>query len=59
MNLRFHPNIGDQTLADAICDRLLHNVYRIELEGDSMRTRPGSISENERKETVANDSKLS
>jgi DNA replication protein DnaC len=33
----WHPNIGDPTLADAICDRLLHNAYRIELKGDSMR----------------------
>jgi len=55
----WHPNLGDPTLADAICDRLLHNAYRIELRGDSMRTRPGSISENERKEVVANDGKLS
>jgi DNA replication protein DnaC len=55
----WHPNIGDPTLADAICDRLLHNAFRIELRGDSMRTRPGSISEKVRKEAVANDSKLS
>ena len=33
----WHPNIGDLTLADAICDRLMHNAYRIELRGDSMR----------------------
>ena len=33
----WYPNIGDPTLADAICDRLLHNAYRIELRGDSMR----------------------
>ena len=38
----WHPNIGDPTLADAICDRLLHNAYRIELRGDSMRIRLGS-----------------
>ena len=55
----WHPNIGDPTLADAICDRLLHNAFRIELRGDSMRTRPGSTSENGRKEAVANDGKLS
>ena len=54
----WHPNIGDPTLADAICDRLLHNAYRIELRGDSMRTRPGT-SENKRKEAIANDGKLS
>jgi DNA replication protein DnaC len=55
----WHPNIGDPTLADAICDRLLHNAYRIELRGDSMRTRPGSTSKNERKEAVADDGKMS
>jgi len=33
----WHPNIGDPTLADAICDRLMHNAYRIELRGDSLR----------------------
>ena len=33
----WHPNIGDPTLADALCDRLFHNAYRIELRGDSMR----------------------
>jgi DNA replication protein DnaC len=39
----WHPNIGDPTLADAICDRLLHNAYKIELSGDSLRTkRPGT-----------------
>jgi len=55
----WHPNIGDPTLADAICDRLLHNAYRIELRGDSMRTRTGSTSENKRKEAIVNDSELS
>jgi DNA replication protein DnaC len=33
----WYPNIGDPTLADAICDRVMHNAYRIELRGDSMR----------------------
>jgi DNA replication protein DnaC len=33
----WHPNIGEPTIADAICDRLLHNAYRIEMKGDSMR----------------------
>ena len=37
----WHPAIGDPTLADAICDRLLHNAYRLELRGDSMRRRNG------------------
>jgi len=33
----WYANIGDPTLADAICDRLLHNAYKIELKGNSMR----------------------
>ena len=31
--------IADQTYADAILDRLVHNAYRIELRGESMRRR--------------------
>lgn len=48
----WHPNLGDPTLADAICDRLLHNAYRLELRGDSMRTRPTDTSI---KEVIATD----
>lgn len=33
----WHEAIGDKTLADAILDRLVHNAYRIELKGESMR----------------------
>jgi len=40
----WHPRIGDPTLADAICDRLLHNAYKIELRGDSMRQRKNEPS---------------
>ncbi|SDA94161.1 IstB-like ATP binding protein, partial [Algoriphagus alkaliphilus] len=29
--------IGEETIADAILDRLLHSCYRIELTGDSLR----------------------
>ena len=56
----WHPNIGDPTLADAICDRLLHNAYKVELRGDSMRLRStASNRKNERKEAIVNDSRLS
>lgn len=55
----WHPNLGDPTLADAICDRLLHNAYRIELRGDSMRTRPGSTLKNEGRGAVVDDGKMS
>jgi DNA replication protein DnaC len=32
-----HEQIGDPTVADGILDRLVHNAYRIEMRGDSMR----------------------
>ena len=34
---KWHHIIGDPTLADAILDRLVHNAYKINLKGDSMR----------------------
>lgn len=37
----WHSSIGDKTLADAILDRLVHNSYRIELSGESMRKKKG------------------
>ena len=33
----WHDLIGDPTYADAILDRLIHNVHRIELAGESLR----------------------
>jgi DNA replication protein DnaC len=33
----WHEAIGNSTIADAILDRLLHNAYRIEIQGHSMR----------------------
>jgi len=33
----WHEQIGDATIADSILDRLLHNAYRIELNGESVR----------------------
>jgi DNA replication protein DnaC len=35
----WHEQIGDHTIADSILDRLIHNAYRIELIGESMRKR--------------------
>jgi len=32
-----HDTIGDATVADALLDRLVHNAYRLELDGKSMR----------------------
>src|ERR1019366_4288665 len=33
----WHEQIGDPSVADSILDRLVHNSYRIELSGESMR----------------------
>ena len=33
----WHQALGDPTVAEAILDRLVHNAYRIPLQGDSMR----------------------
>lgn len=33
----WHQYIGDDTIADAILDRIIHQAHRIELQGESMR----------------------
>ena len=33
----WHQIIGEQTIADAILDRLVHSAHRINLKGESMR----------------------
>jgi DNA replication protein DnaC len=42
----WHKIIGDPTLADAILDRLVHNAYRIELKGESMRKLTATVLNN-------------
>ena len=34
---KWHDHMADPTIADAICDRLLHNAHRIVLQGPSRR----------------------
>ena len=34
---KWHAMLNNPTLADAICDRLIHNAFKINLHGDSMR----------------------
>ncbi len=41
----WHEVIGDPTLADAILDRLVHNAYKINLKGDSMRKKLKNLTE--------------
>jgi len=33
----WHEVIGDQTIADAILDRIVHDAHRVEMNGESMR----------------------
>lgn len=40
----WHAVIGDPTLADAILDRLVHNAYKINLRGESMRKRQAKLT---------------
>jgi DNA replication protein DnaC len=39
----WHERIPDPTLSDAVLDRLIHNAYRLELLGDSMRKTHSSL----------------
>jgi DNA replication protein DnaC len=43
----WHEQIGEPTLADSIMDRLIHNAYRIELDGESIRKTRGRKAEQE------------
>lgn len=33
----WHPIVGDETIADSVCDRLVHNAHKVKLAGDSLR----------------------
>lgn len=43
----WHEQIGDPTIADSILDRIVHNAYRVELNGESMRKKKGNKPEDE------------
>ena len=40
----WHAVIGDPTLADAILDRLVHNAYKINLRGETLRKRNAKLT---------------
>ena len=41
----WHELIDDPTLADAILDRLVHNAYKIHMNGESMRKRQKNLTQ--------------
>jgi len=43
---RWHDNIREATIADAILDRLVHNAHKINLKGDSMRKLRSNLTKN-------------
>jgi len=43
----WHEHLNDETLADAILDRLLHNAIRLELNGESLRKSKKSLQTQE------------
>lgn len=44
---QWYASIGDNTLADAILDRLMHNAHRLQLTGESMRIKHGQLTDGE------------
>ena len=44
---QWYATIGDNTLADAILDRLMHNAHRLNLKGESIRKRMANLSQDE------------
>ncbi|GAI85670.1 unnamed protein product [marine sediment metagenome] len=40
---KWHEVINDQTIADAILDRLVHNAHKINMKGGSMRKKINKV----------------
>ena len=44
---QWYSSIGENTLADAILDRLMHNAHRLQLTGESMRKKHAELTDGE------------
>jgi DNA replication protein DnaC len=40
----WHPIVGDETIADSVCDRLVHNAHKVKLGGDSLRKAKANLT---------------
>ena len=41
----WHDQLGDPTIADAVCDRLLHNAHKLMLRGPSCRKEEAAVKQ--------------
>ena len=44
---KWHEIIGEQTIADAILDRIVHDAHRIEMKGESLRKKKQPVEQDE------------
>ena len=44
----WHPVIGDETIADAVCDRLVHNAHKVRLTGESIRKTKADLTKGQK-----------
>ena len=49
---KWHEIIGEQTIADAILDRIVHDAHRIEMKGDSLRKKKHVKNEDETESVI-------
>jgi DNA replication protein DnaC len=42
---KWHETIGEQTIADAILDRIVHDAHRVEMKGESLRKKKQPVTE--------------
>jgi DNA replication protein DnaC len=52
---KWHDIIGEPTFADAILDRIVHNAYRLQLDGPSMRKLKANAQAQSEQRSVAKD----
>jgi DNA replication protein DnaC len=44
----WHAVIGDETIADAVCDHLIHNAHKLRLVGESIRKTKGDLTKGQK-----------
>ena len=44
---KWHEIIGEQTIADAILDRIVHDAHRVEMKGESLRKKKQPTEQDE------------